>query len=127
MSALGAGALVTMMLQGHPESATAVTPAMLGPGAGLGVLAALALLVPLLMAYWFAPALVVLRNMGAIEAMKTSFAASLKNIVPFLIYGAVMFVLFVLATIPLMLGFLVMLPLAFISYYTSYKDVFEQA
>jgi uncharacterized membrane protein len=34
-------------------------------------------------------------------------------------------VLFVLATIPLMLGFLVMLPLAFISYYTSYKDVFE--
>jgi uncharacterized membrane protein len=125
MSALGAGALVTLMLQGHAESATAVTPEMLGPGAGLAVLAALALLVPLLMAYWFAPALVVFRNLGAVEAMKTSFAASLKNVVPFLLYGMVMFVLFILATIPLMLGFLVMLPVAFASYYTSYKDVFE--
>mgnify|MGYP000100098093 CR=1 FL=1 len=126
MMALGGGALVTLMLQGHPPAGAAVTPEMLGSGAGLAVLVALALLVPLLMAYWFAPALVVFRNLGAVDAMKASFRASLGNVMPFLVYGMIIFVLFILAAIPLMLGFLVMLPVAFATYYTSYKDVFGQ-
>lgn len=126
MMALGGGPLVTLMLQGHPQAGTVMTPDMLGSGAGLAMLVALALLVPLLMAYWFAPALVVFRNLGALDAMKTSFMASLGNVIPFLVYGMVIFVLFILAAIPLMLGFLVMLPVAFATYYTSYKDVFEQ-
>lgn len=125
MTALGGGALVTMMLQGHPEAGNVVTPEMLGSGTGLAVLVALALLIPLLMAYWFAPTLVVFRNMGAVDAMKLSIRAAWANMIPFLVYGMIVFVLFVVAAIPLMLGFLIMLPLAFITYYTSYKDVFD--
>ncbi|MHB1174866.1 MAG: BPSS1780 family membrane protein [Sulfuriferula sp.] len=125
MTALGGGALVTMMLQGHPDAGNMATPAMPGSGAGLAVLVALALLMPLLMAYWFAPTLVVFRNMGAVAAMKLSMRAAWANMVPFLVYGIIMFVLFVIAAMPLMLGFLIMLPLAFITYYTTYKDVFD--
>lgn len=126
MMALGGGPLITLMLQGHAQAGTAMTPEVLND-ASLGVLVALALLAPLLMAYWFAPALVVFRNMGALDAMKTSFSASLSNVVPFLVYGLIMFTLFILAAIPLMLGFLIMLPVAFVTYYTSYQDVFGQA
>ena len=43
--------------------------------------------VPLLMAYWFAPALVVLRNDEPVAAMKTSFRACLANMLPMLVYG----------------------------------------
>ena len=56
--------------------------------------------------------------------MKASLAASLNNAAAFLVYGLTLFVLFILATLPLMLGFLVMIPLAFISYYTAFEDVF---
>ena len=43
--------------------------------------------VPLLMAVWFAPALVVFADVEPLAAMKASFAASLVNAVPFLVYS----------------------------------------
>ena len=59
--------------------------------------------------------------------MGQSFRACLKNIVPFLLYGIVFFFLFVLAAIPLGLGFLVVIPVLIASIYTSYRDVFYRA
>jgi hypothetical protein len=38
---------------------------------------------------WFAPALVALRGVSAVEAMKLSFLSCLRNWVPFLIYGLI--------------------------------------
>jgi uncharacterized membrane protein len=84
------------------------------------------LLVPLLMAYWFAPALVVFDNMPALEAMKLSFAACWRNMAPFLVYGLVTFVLAMLAAIPFGLGFLVLVPTVTASFYASYRDVFGE-
>jgi uncharacterized membrane protein len=75
------------------------------------------------MAIWFAPALVALHAMPAIDAMKLSFKACLANIVPFLMYGLVLTVLMVVAIIPCGLGLLVLLPVMYISYYTSYREV----
>ena len=89
-----------------------------------GLLAASALLIPLLMAYWFAPALVVLRNLTAIEAMKLSFVGCLRNIWPFLVYGVIAFVLMMLAMIPFGLGMLVLAPVLNASIYLGYKDIF---
>src|SRR5690606_33768843 len=48
----------------------------------LGVLLLLALLLPAFMAIWFAPALVILNGKEPIEAMRLSFTACLRNIVP---------------------------------------------
>src|SRR5205814_6546996 len=49
----------------------------------------LLLYLPLVMAIWFAPALIVLGNAEPWQAMKLSFMGSIKNIIPFLIYGLI--------------------------------------
>lgn len=92
----------------------------------LAVLIGLALLVPLMMALWFAPALVYFHNEPPLDALKTSFFACLKNMLPFLVYGIVMLILAIVAAIPLMLGFLVVGPLALISSYTIYRSIFTE-
>jgi uncharacterized membrane protein len=76
------------------------------------------------MALWFAPALVVLRELPPIQALKQSFRGCLKNIVPFLVYGLVAMVLTVLAAIPFGLGLLVMMPVIMASVYVAYGEIF---
>jgi len=106
--------------------------AMLAGGAFLvlGAVAALIaslLLIPLLMAMWFAPPLVVFGNLAALDAMKGSFFACLNNFVPFLVYGLIGVLLAVAASIPLMLGWLVLAPVLIASVYTGYRDIFQDA
>lgn len=88
------------------------------------LLPGLLLFVPLIMAYWFAPALVYFGDLKALTAMKLSFLASLKNVTPFLIYGLIMLVLMFIAAVTV-LGLLVLIPLLIISLYTSYQNVFN--
>ena len=65
-------------------------------------LVALMLSIPLMMAAWFAPLLVIFNDMPALDAMRLSFVACLKNIIAFQIYGITLVVLTVmLATMPL--------------------------
>jgi hypothetical protein len=92
----------------------------------IAVLLIVALMVPLLMATWFAPALVIFGGQPAFEAMKESFAACMKNMVPFLVYGLIGLGLTVIAMIPLGLGILVLVPVFIASIYTSYRDVFDR-
>lgn len=99
-------------------------PAGMGVTAVLAMLIALGLSVPIYMALWFAPALVTFHDYSPVDALKTSFFACLKNIVPFLIYGVVIMVLAVLAAIPLGLGLLVLMPVIIASVYTAYRDIF---
>jgi uncharacterized membrane protein len=104
--------------------------AMMGGMAGmsatalLGFLVALALSVPVAAAIWFAPALVMFRDIAPVDAVKESFAACLKNIIPFLVYGVAGLVLAMLASIPFGLGWLALGPVLGISVYTAYKDLF---
>ena len=93
----------------------------------VGGLLFLAFMLPLIMALWFAPALVVLHGAAPWAAMKLSFAGCLRNVVPFLLYGLVGILLALVASIPLMLGWLVLGPVAIASLYTSYCDIFEDA
>lgn len=85
------------------------------------------LLLPLVMAIWFAPPLIVFHDMGAGEAMKASFAGSLKNMLPFLLYGIVFFIAAIIASIPLMLGWLALGPVLAASIYTAYRDIYFSA
>ncbi|HEX4524600.1 MAG TPA: BPSS1780 family membrane protein [Casimicrobiaceae bacterium] len=91
----------------------------------VGLLVFLMLYLPLVMAVWFAPALVVLRGVEPLEAMRLSFNGCLRNIVPFLLYGLVGIGLSIVATIPLLLGWLVLAPVTIASLYTSYCDIYE--
>jgi len=92
----------------------------------VGVLLFLLFYLPLIMAVWFAPALIVLQGAEPWAAMKLSFIGCLRNILPFLIYGVVGIALAIVATIPLLLGWLVLGPVTVASVYASYCDIFEQ-
>jgi hypothetical protein len=120
---LGAGAVFGMIMGGASRSAGGMMAAM---GVGFMVLAVcLVLGVLVSMALWFAPALVVFRNVPPMEAVKLSIAATLKNWLPFLVFGVLYIVASVVASIPFGLGWLVLAPVAMLAVYVSYRDVFE--
>jgi uncharacterized membrane protein len=91
----------------------------------LPILIAMLFIVPILMAYWYAPVLIGLHNLTVLEAMKLSFIACLKNMLPFLLYGLIFMVILVVAIIPFGLGLIVAVPVMMTSLYTSYVDVFN--
>jgi len=119
--ALGVGAFFATA-QGDPQALAAI-----GPGVAIAWLLAIGLAVPVYMALWFAPALVVFREMRPIEALKQSFRGCLHNIVPFLVYGVVVLVLSIVAVIPLGLGLLVLLPVIMASVYVAFCEIFFHA
>jgi uncharacterized membrane protein len=92
----------------------------------LGGLVVTALAIPLVAAYWFAPALVMMHDMPALDAMKASFFGSFRNFIPFLVYGVVMLVAAILAVIPFGLGFLIWAPVAVASIYVGYRQIFTE-
>jgi uncharacterized membrane protein len=145
MSASGLAALSS----NDPE---AVAAAMAPAAILLLVLLVLAAMIPLIMAYWFAPALVVLEDLTAVEAMQMSFLGCWRNIVPFLVYGlslmglmlafglvmgvlggvlgaalgsagAVLAGVLFLLIVPLMLAYATVIV---VSQYTGYRDIFRQ-
>jgi hypothetical protein len=121
---LGVAALPMMMggAEPDPEAVMGMIVPML-----LSVLVIMALSIPLAMAMLFAPALIVLNDYEFGTALKTSFFACLKNILPFLVWGVVVFVLSIVATIPLGLGWLLLGPTLMVSLYISYRDIFHEA
>jgi len=114
------------LLTGDPFQTGFAMLATLGIGALFAILFGVLLGVPLLMAYWFAPALVVFRNDDPIAAMKTSFNACLVNMMPMLVYSLLGLVFAIVATIPAGLGWLVLAPVFAGSVYASYKDIFGE-
>jgi uncharacterized membrane protein len=84
----------------------------------------LLLLVPIVMAFLFSPALVSLQNVSPVTAVRMSFFACLKNIVPIILFFIVGFVILVIATIPFALGLLVAIPLMYGSIHAAYRDIF---
>lgn len=114
----------------------AVFGAMRGDAAGAGAmgvsfilafLVAAGLSILVYMALWFAPALVVLRGVAPVAAIKESFLACLKNIIPFLLYGIILLVLGIIAAIPFGLGWLVLGPVVIASVYVAYRDIYGEA
>lgn len=115
---------LSSLVSSDPSEAGLALLQTLGIGSLLVVLVAMLFAVPLLMAYWFAPALVVFRGADPVAALKTSFVACLRNMPPFLIYGLLGLLFAIIATIPFLLGWLVFGPVYVCSLYTSYKDIF---
>ena len=120
--ALITGASMFAMMSGGAQNPAMATGAL--GGMLLGMLIALALAVPLAMLMWFAPAAVALNGVAPVEAMKVSWRGCLKNIVPFLLYGVVLFILMIVATIPFGLGWLALGPAMAGSIYAGYRDIY---
>ncbi|WP_373973866.1 BPSS1780 family membrane protein [Chitinibacter sp. SCUT-21] len=75
-------------------------------------------------AYFYAPALVILANMSATEAMKLSALAFWRNWSPILLMSLLGALILMLLMLPFFLGLLIGLPVALITSYVCYVDVF---
>lgn len=124
MWVFGVGALMGLGVGAARHSMGGVLAAA---GAGvMALLVGLALFVPITMAFWFAPALVVFDGVAPMDAVKASFTGCLKNVMPFLVYGVVGLVACIVASIPFGLGWIVLLPLSLLTVYLSYRDIFAR-
>jgi uncharacterized membrane protein len=121
MTLVGGGALISGEMIGRGMAGAGL---VMG-GILLAAVIGLALLVPLSMALWFAPALILFGGMTPGPALKASFMGCLKNVLPFSVYGVVLFVLMVVAALPFLLGYLVLIPMIAGSIYASYVDIYE--
>jgi uncharacterized membrane protein len=106
-----------------------VTGRVAGFGIALGgvMLAGLVvavLSVPVIMATWFAPALVFFHDMKPAAAMRASFDAGAKNWLAMVIFGVFLVVALFFAMLPLGLGLLLLLPIFSGAVYASYRDIF---
>lgn len=123
MMLAGGAALVGILMSGQPDTDPAVMMEALA-GAGMAVMIGVVLFSLLMMAMQYAPMLVFFDNQKPIEAMKLSLQAFIRNIGPMLVYITTYIFLAVLATMPMFLGWLVLMPLTFTSLYASYRDIF---
>lgn len=123
MMMVGGATLVSILASGHPPQDPQVL-AQAVAGAGLAVLIGVTLFFALLMAMQFAPMLVYFNGIAPVEAMKLSLRAFLVNVGPMLVYGIAFILLAFLASIPMMLGWLVLIPVMITSLYACYIDIF---
>jgi len=124
ISGVGMGTFMALESGGEmsPEQLQQMLPAILLMSAVM-----MGLMVPLMMAVWFAPALLMLhKEVGVLQALKLSFVGCIKNILPFLLYGIIGMLLAIVATIPVGLGWLVLAPMMFASIYAAYKGIFVE-
>ncbi len=73
--------------------------------------------------FFFAVGLITFRDEKPVAAFVTGARAAFGNIIPLVVFGLIYAVFSVLAAIPFMLGFLVLLPVALIAGYCAYRDV----
>jgi hypothetical protein len=128
------GAAIQQIVAGQEQN---VDPALLAQAIGpalAALLIGMVLSVPLTMALWFSPLLVVFENVKPLPALRDSFRACMKNTMPFLIYGLVVFIPLILLMLPFDLssmdrnpGLWITALLVLPSIYTSYRDIFQQA
>ncbi|NTV69576.1 MAG: hypothetical protein HGA71_05440 [Azonexaceae bacterium] len=93
-------------------------------GVMLAGLLVMVLSVPIIMATWFAPALVFFHDMQPLDAMKASFAAGAKNFLPMAIFGIFLVVALFFAMLPVGMGLLLLLPVVSGAVFASYRDIF---
>lgn len=109
-----------------------VTGRVAGFGVALGgmmlaTLLVIVLSIPVIMATWFAPAMVFMHDMKPLDAMKASFAAGAKNVLPMFVFGIFLVVALFFAMLPLGLGLMLFLPIFSGAVWASYRDIFAGA
>jgi uncharacterized membrane protein len=123
MMLVGGGTLVGLMTSGQPDTDPNVLMEAI-TGAAFAVLLGIVLFSVLMMAMQYAPMLVFFNNATPVQAMKLSLRAFTRNALPMLVYFTTFSFLAILASLPMFLGWLVLLPLVFTSLYASYCDIF---
>ena len=123
MMATGGDELVGLMTSGQPDiNPNVLMKAM--SGATFAISLGVALYLFLTSVIQFATLLVYFNGIPPIPAMQLAMRAFVYNIRPMLVFGVTFLFLGMLATLPMGLGWLVLMPLSFTSLYTSYSAIF---
>ena len=123
MMLVGGSDLVNLLMSGQPDVDPEVILQSVS-GAGFAFLLGIILFSLLIMAMQFAPLLVFFNGITPLTAMKLSLRAFVNNIGAMLVYGVTFMMLAILASLPMMIGWLILMPLVFTSLYASYCEIF---
>jgi uncharacterized membrane protein len=128
MLAIGLGAFLTSLVGLVSIANWEEAPLAAGSIGGASMLLLLlcaGLFIPVSMAAWLAPALIVLHRAGPVDALRGSLAACRRNLAAMTVYGLVFIGLAIAASLLLMIGWLFLVPLAYLSTYAAFRDLFE--
>ncbi len=112
---------------GHSTNPQQIVASMFSGGAlpFLLVLTVVASMIVLVVAaYLYAPALVFFTNQTAVDALKQSFGACLRNWLPLTVFGLLSIPIFLVGVLPFGLGLLIVIPVLFAANYASFRDMF---
>jgi hypothetical protein len=123
MKITGGGELVDLMMSNSPDVDPAVIMHAVSGGA-IAIVISIILSIIFLMATQFAPMLVTFNKLSPLAALKASLLGSWRNLVPLSVYGVMMMLFMIVATLPLMLGWFVLLPIMVTSIYAAYRGIF---
>lgn len=96
-----------------------------GPMLAMSMLLMVAMGIVLTMAFWLAPALVALKGVNPVEAIRLSVLASLKNLVPFIVFCILAMICCLATMITLGLAMIVVAPALFAAAYIAHNDIFS--
>lgn len=123
MMLFGAGMMGTM---GQGGQGPGMGPqAFFSPAMGAGFIVGLVVQVLIAMCMFFAIPLATFDQVQPVEAVRSSFQAAARNILPFLIFVISYMILAFIASLPMLLGLILLFPVAFCSIYCAYRGVFK--
>ena len=125
MAGVAGGAGLFSAMSADPSQLATALFGSLGMTAIVMVPIALVASAAILMAYWFAPVLVVLNGEQPIAALQKSFRACWTNLAAMAVYGLIFIGLAIVASIPFGLGWLVLGPVMAGSWYASWRETFD--
>jgi hypothetical protein len=114
-------AFMAGMQGGTPDT---LSPMVLGVGGLIGLLLVLSIQLVVVSAVVYAVPLVMLKGTAPGEAMSASINACLTNFLPLTIFGVIYIVIAIIASLPIMLGWIVLAPASIGMLYASYRDSF---
>jgi Predicted integral membrane protein len=125
---LGAGLVAAVLSTLFVGNAIRIDELTGMPSFNLGLSALLFMFVVVIflgMLFTYAPALVVFEGMSAVDAVKGSLQGAWANVLPFIVFVLLYAALAFVASIPFMLGFVVLIPVMMGAVYAGYKDIFR--
>jgi uncharacterized membrane protein len=117
------GSLGAMSMEGAAFDPTEVSQVLFTPVNMLVLLVVILIQLVVSFGYFFAIGLVTFRGESPVNAFVTGVKAAVSNIVPLIVFGLVYVLLAIMAAIPFMLGFLLLVPVTLIAGYCAYRDV----
>ncbi|GKS69218.1 uncharacterized membrane protein [Nitrosomonas sp. PY1] len=119
---IGGPAMTDMLLYGKRVDETQ----LMGVASSMltSLLIVLTLSIPLMMASWFAPMLVVFHKMPPVMAMQQSLLGCLRNLIPLLLFLITSTILAIICALPYGAGLVILIPTMYAAMYASYKDIF---